>query len=443
MGYKFLHVSDTHLARDYPKVGGLARAQAYNHAFNQVINAAIEQKVDFIIHTGDLFSTNRPFPRAVQYVIRQWERLHQQKIPLILVRGNHDGSYIGLGVFSGTACDYVISTLDPPRETIDLSKELPDYPILIDPGLYERYPESGLAVKAVRFGEDLEIRGSGYGGVRAIETIRKHVLSDLGDSSIPKFLIFHDFISGLTAIPPGTSAITVDELVNAHESVCYIGTGHDHVFRQRELKNVKLVCAGSTEAYDFEEANKQHGYIIGEYDNRKVTYKWYELDPLHYMRYETIKTEIPRTMDWFKEQVQEKINEFLSVETPKKKIIKIMLKGGITQGETLHQLDTPRLEEMLQEENVLFSAIDISGIELPEMGDYATPTGTITPKTILSRLNLTEKDQTLAIQVFEQVQQFLDDDKNVTSTGNLRKPVNDTIQEMIYENWEMKEEGIE
>jgi len=163
MTFKFLHVSDTHLARDYPKAGGYLRTQAYNHAFNQVIDAAIRHKVDFIIHTGDLFSSNRPFPRAVQYVTRRWERLHQHKIPLILIRGNHDGSYIGLGAFSGTACDYVTSTFDPPQEIVDLSTNLPDYPILIDPSLYERYPTRGLAVKAVRFGNDLEIRGCGYG----------------------------------------------------------------------------------------------------------------------------------------------------------------------------------------------------------------------------------------------------------------------------------------
>lgn len=442
MGYKFLHVSDTHLARDYPKVGGLGRAQAYNYAFNQVIDTAIQQKVDFIIHTGDLFSTHRPFPRAVQYVIRRWERLHQHKIPLIIIRGNHDGSYIGLGAFSGTACDYVTSMMDPPREVLDLAEELPDYPILIDPGLYDRYPDQGLAVKAVRFGDDLEIRGCGYGGIRAIETIRREVLSSL-DSSVPKFLIFHDFISGLTAVPPGYSAITADELASAHESVRYIGTGHDHVFRQRKLKKVQLVCTGSTEAYDFEEANKEHGYVVGEYKNGGITYQWHKLEPFHFMRYETISTEVPRPAAWFKQQTQEKITEFLAIETPKKKIIKIMLKGPLTQGETLHHLDTARLDELLQEDNVIFSSIDISGLVLPEMGAYTSTTGTITPETIFSKLNLSESDRTLAIQMFEQVQQFLDDDKNVTTTGNLRKPAQEAIQSMVQESWEMKQEGVE
>jgi len=91
---KILHVADTHLGFSaYRKATeeGINQREidAYN-AFEQFIDYTIKSKPDLVIHAGDLFDAVRPNNRAITFAIKQIIRLSKEKIPFIVIAGNHE-----------------------------------------------------------------------------------------------------------------------------------------------------------------------------------------------------------------------------------------------------------------------------------------------------------------------------------------------------------------
>jgi len=90
---KLIHFSDTHLGfsdLDIVNDDGVNLREAdFYDAFSQTIDAIIEKKPDFVIHTGDLFHRANPTNRAITFAILELKRLEKVKIPLIIIAGNH------------------------------------------------------------------------------------------------------------------------------------------------------------------------------------------------------------------------------------------------------------------------------------------------------------------------------------------------------------------
>ena len=66
---KFVHFGDTHLGRRNFKLE--EREKDFENAFKQVIDFAIREKVDFVIHSGDVFDTGRPRYKVVNFLVSQ------------------------------------------------------------------------------------------------------------------------------------------------------------------------------------------------------------------------------------------------------------------------------------------------------------------------------------------------------------------------------------
>lgn len=85
---RILHISDTHLGRrpyylDY-------REEDIYDTFRQLVDKALEERVDVVIHSGDMFDTSRPSPRAIIKAMEQTKRLRDAGIRLLSIAGNHD-----------------------------------------------------------------------------------------------------------------------------------------------------------------------------------------------------------------------------------------------------------------------------------------------------------------------------------------------------------------
>src|SRR4030042_4275971 len=91
---KILHVADTHLGysayRKTTDEGINQREIDVYNAFKDFIDYAIKTKPDLIIHAGDLFDSVRPNNRAITFAIKQILRLSKQKIPFLVIAGNHE-----------------------------------------------------------------------------------------------------------------------------------------------------------------------------------------------------------------------------------------------------------------------------------------------------------------------------------------------------------------
>lgn len=83
-----LHVSDTHLGnRQY---GSDVRKDDMAEAFSQVIDVAVDENVDAVIHTGDLFDSRTPSLPEVTRCIQMLRKLEEADIPFYGIVGNHD-----------------------------------------------------------------------------------------------------------------------------------------------------------------------------------------------------------------------------------------------------------------------------------------------------------------------------------------------------------------
>jgi exonuclease SbcD len=91
---RLFHFSDTHLGhQQYPRTdaAGLnVREQDIARAFRAVVDAALAEKPDLVVHAGDLFDGVRPGNRALAAAMEGFVRLSQAGIPTVAIAGNHE-----------------------------------------------------------------------------------------------------------------------------------------------------------------------------------------------------------------------------------------------------------------------------------------------------------------------------------------------------------------
>jgi len=94
---RILHVSDTHLGkRQYDKD---FREEDIYDTFRQIIDIAIKERVNAVIHTGDFFDKNEPPNKAILVALKELKRLKEKEIPLIAIAGDHDSPKRGSSIF--------------------------------------------------------------------------------------------------------------------------------------------------------------------------------------------------------------------------------------------------------------------------------------------------------------------------------------------------------
>lgn len=94
--FSFIHAADIHL--DSPLLGLIAYEGAPvellrlapRAAFSNLVNEAIDQRVDFMVIAGDLFDGDWPDFNTGLFFAQEMGRLNRKNIPVFIVRGNHD-----------------------------------------------------------------------------------------------------------------------------------------------------------------------------------------------------------------------------------------------------------------------------------------------------------------------------------------------------------------
>jgi exonuclease SbcD len=91
---RIIHLADTHLGysayRKATEEGVNQREVDVYDAFTQCIDYAIKTKPDVVLHAGDLFDSVRPTNRAITVAVQQILRLSKEKIPFVVISGNHE-----------------------------------------------------------------------------------------------------------------------------------------------------------------------------------------------------------------------------------------------------------------------------------------------------------------------------------------------------------------
>ena len=112
---RVLHTGDTHVG--YEQYHSPERRRDFLEAFEQVVDDAIEDGVDAVVHAGDLFHDRRPSLPDLLGTLELLRRLDAADIPLLAVVGNHESTRGGqwLDLF----------------ESMDLATRLGEEPIVV------------------------------------------------------------------------------------------------------------------------------------------------------------------------------------------------------------------------------------------------------------------------------------------------------------------------
>lgn len=129
--FRFIHAADAHI--DSPLRGLEAHEDApverirgaTRHAFENLIQLAIDKKVDFLVLAGDLYDGDWKDYSTGLFLRRQLSRLDNANIPVFMISGNHDAESVITRSLS--LPDYVFRFSTRKAE----SKEVPDLPVVI------------------------------------------------------------------------------------------------------------------------------------------------------------------------------------------------------------------------------------------------------------------------------------------------------------------------
>jgi DNA repair exonuclease SbcCD nuclease subunit len=193
---RFVHLSDSHLG--YRQYGLKQRLKDWSRATQEIVNYAVKNEVDFVLHSGDLFNSNLVDHTTLIDAIKILNPLKHAGIPFFVIDGNHDRRK---GSQSDTA-NHVLHYL-----------QLVDY----------LGPEGDNLEKAIRQIGDTHIIGLGYHGIYLRSKV-ENFFNQMPDA--PNILLLHAAVEHHVA--EGQPDISLSELEMLRPRAAYLALGHAH-----------------------------------------------------------------------------------------------------------------------------------------------------------------------------------------------------------------------
>lgn len=239
---KFAHMADCHVGsfRD-PKLKELSAK-----AFQKAISNTIEEKVDFVLISGDLFNTSLPAMDSLRLVVSSLKKLKDACIPVYLICGSHDFSPSG-------------------RTIID---------VITEAGLAQNVVRGSVHEKRLRlkFTTDEKTGAKITGMIGKRGQLERSYYESLDTAHLEqeegyKIFMFHTALSELK--PKGLYAMDASPLSLLPKGFNYYAGGHVHVVQEASFDGYKkIVYPGPLFPNSFREIEeiKTGGFYIVEDD---------------------------------------------------------------------------------------------------------------------------------------------------------------------------------
>ena len=360
MNIKFAHLSDCHL--------GAWRNEVLNQmgyeAFEQTINAILEQEIDFVIISGDLFDISNPKVDVVDLAVRELKKLQDKNIPVYGIMGSHDFS---------PSDNSMIRPLISAGLFIDLSKgEMTD-----DKKLKLRFvqdPKTGVKLTGLRARKrSLEI-----------EDYNRLLREDLENEKGIKIFVLHTMMSEL-------KPIEFKEMESAPKSLlpqnfAYYAGGHLHKTVPEELlesnhtlvvdqKN-NIIYPGSLYPTNFRELEKYQyggfcivsGDIYPESQSAKLKINFIPIKPREILTL-IIDCNNKTTLESL-----ELINQKISALDVEGKIVTVRIIGSLTSGRA-YEIKSSEIAEHLKNKGALEALINKNALTSKEYAPVSVAVG--------------------------------------------------------------------
>jgi exonuclease SbcD len=296
---KILHFADLHLGvesygRINPETGLSTRLEDFLNALDQVVNYALENKIDLALFCGDAYKSREPTQTQQREFAKRINLLATSGIPVFLLIGNHDlpnaiGRATTTEIFDTLAVKNVYVSNRPDIYRIPTHSgivQIVSLPWLRRSGLLSREETKNLTFEQIN---------------QRLQQILTNIITasiPKLDPELPAVLAAHVWVSG--ARVGSESSMTIGQehvlLVSniAHPAFDYIALGHIH--KHQVLSNSPpVVYAGSLERLDFSEEEDDKGFYLVEIEPDKETGKRqvsFDFHPVSGRRFLTIDVNI-------------------------------------------------------------------------------------------------------------------------------------------------------
>ena len=301
---KFGHLADTHLG--YRQFGLYEREKDFYEVFEKITDKIIEEKVDFVIHSGDLFDNSRPSPLALLTFQKCLIKFKNANIPVYAIAGNHD-SVLRKGAI-------------PPQV------------------LFKKFGLKVISpINTNYMYEDVFIAGLPYYSSSQYKNL-KNKLSDLSKKAAnheKSILVLHQGIDKYFNLQYEL------EIGDVPDNFTYYAMGHLHNFINDDFGEGKLVYPGSSEVWktsELEDYRKNgKGFVIVDLDGKKPSIDRIKIDiPREF---------IERTLDYDNlasgiEAIKQTIKDF-----DKKPILNLTV-NNVTSTSNAHEIITEELDDL-------------------------------------------------------------------------------------------------
>jgi exonuclease SbcD len=214
---KILHISDTHLGRQFPylKEKGPDYRFLLIRTFERAVNLAQQEKVALFLISGDLFDNNRVYGSTIGRVMNAFQRLEKAGIRTCILPGAHDAFV---------------------EDSIYVSIQLPRNVTLFTPKNKQRTFE------------DLDT--TVYGLVSEDNSVDISSLQGFSPSQKSKYQIGMVYCTYENEVKPDNRIATISSNDIAKSGLDYLALGHYHSFRNVSSGNTVACYPGSTEMLD-------------------------------------------------------------------------------------------------------------------------------------------------------------------------------------------------
>jgi DNA repair protein SbcD/Mre11 len=306
----FIHTADVHYGMENygkidPKTGIHTRLLDFEKAFNFCIDVAIEKRVDFLVFAGDAYKTTNPSPTQQRLLLKSLLRLHEAKIPVVIVVGNHDnplsfGKANTLDLFGdlpldgfhviGKPTSFTLQTKNGPVQIVGMPWPTRNTISISDTHIFK---------SSIELTEYI---------AKSASTIIKH-LADQLDESIPAILTGHLTVSSGIFSGSEKRAIYGNDPVFMPSQLAikpfdYVALGHLHRFQNLNSKGYPpVVYSGSIERIDFGERKEDKGFcLVTIHEKDNTTYDFIKTPQRKFIQVEVkIKSDEEQTAQLLKE----------------------------------------------------------------------------------------------------------------------------------------------
>jgi exonuclease SbcD len=292
---KILHFADLHLGvenygRIDPSTGLSTRLHDFLNALDQVVNYALENRVDLVLFCGDAYKSREPSQTQQREFAKRIKRLSAGSIPVFLLVGNHDLPNTTGGATTPEIFDTLLGTgynvyvSNRPQiyriSTASGKVQIVSLPWLRRSALLAREETKNLTVDQIN---------------QRLQQVLTEVISDLAqqlDPGLPSILAAHVWVSGARIGSEKSMTIGQEHALLpsnvAHPAFDYVALGHIH---QHQVLNLSppVVYAGSLERLDFGEEEDDKGFYLVEIEldkeagKRQVSFDFHPVTGRHFL----------------------------------------------------------------------------------------------------------------------------------------------------------------